>query len=318
MGAYKLSSRAIIGSFFARLSMGPQAWVNQIAMTFESNQASEEYAWLGMSPVMREWVGGRNAKGFKENGITIKNKKFEATMEVLVDELRRDKTGQILIRVQEMADRYNSHWAKLLSTLIINGEAATSGNCYDGRYFFDTDHSEGDSGTQSNDLSITVSGLPVSKEGSTTYPSSETMSYAIFKSIAAILGFKDDQGEPMNENASQFIIMVPTTFYPAAMAACNSDFLTAGITNALKSSSFSVTPVANARLDSSWTTKFATFRTDGLVKPYIMQNEYPVHIDAQAEGSDIEFREDKHLYGIKASRNVGFGYWQHGCLVTLA
>ena len=29
-----------------------------------------------------------------------------------------------------------------------------------------------------------------------------------------------------------------------------------------------------------------------------------------AEGSEEEFKNDRHLYGIKAIRNVGYGYWQ--------
>ena len=37
---------------------------------------------------------------------------------------------------------------------------------------------------------------------------------------------------------------------------------------------------------------------------------------AMAEGSELEFNEDKHHYGISASRNVGYGYWQHGVLYT--
>jgi hypothetical protein len=40
-------------------------------------------------------------------------------MEVLVSEMRRDKTGQVMIRVRELAQRVNSHWAKLLTALSI-------------------------------------------------------------------------------------------------------------------------------------------------------------------------------------------------------
>jgi len=40
-------------------------------------------------------------------------------------------------------------------------------------------------------------------------------------------------------------------------------------------------------------------------------------VDAIAEGSELEFKEDVHQYGIKAMRNVGYGYWQKACLVTL-
>ena len=39
-------------------------------------------------------------------------------------------------------------------------------------------------------------------------------------------------------------------------------------------------------------------------------------MDAIAEGSELEFREKKHQYGVKAMRNVGYGYWQRACLVT--
>ena len=314
MGAISLSSRAIIGEFYARLEQSVGAeWVNLLSMLFQSDQGSETYNWLGMAPVMREWVGGRNAKGFRENGITIENLSFEATLEVLVKELKRDKTGQILVRVREMADRTNAHWAKLLSTLIINAEAQV---CYDGQYFFDTDHSEGDSGTQDNDLSIDISALPANQHGTITAPSSEEMEQAILQTVQAILGFKDDQGEPMNEGAKNFIVMCPVPFMQAAISAIKNPVLTSGKTNTITTADFSITPVVNPRL--TWTTKFATFRADGNVKPFIRQEEEEVALKAIAEGSELEFNEGKHHYGVDASRNVGLGYWQHACLATLA
>lgn len=143
MGAKGLGSRAIIGEFFARLEQDIGAtYIPLVSNFFESDQESETYKWLGMSPAMREWIGGRLAKGFRENGLTITNKKFEATLEVLVDEIRRDKTGQVMIRIGELAQRVNAHWAKLLTDLLV-----TNGLAYDGQNFFDTDHSEGGSGT---------------------------------------------------------------------------------------------------------------------------------------------------------------------------
>ena len=315
MGASGLSSRAIIGEFYDRLqqNIGTE-WLDAVSMLFTSDQASETYNWIGMSPAMREWIGGRHAKGFRENGITITNKDYEATLEVLVKELRRDKTGQILVRVRELADRTNAHWAKLLSTLIINGESTT---CYDGQYFFDTDHSEGDSGTQDNDLSVDISALPCNQHGSTTAPSPEELELTILQMVQAILGFKDDQGEPMNEGARNFLVMVPVPFLAAAVAAIKNPVLTSGKTNTIVTlPEFSVRPVANPRL--TWTTKLAVYRTDGNVKPFIRQEEVPVEIAAIAEGSELEFNEKKHHYGVSASRNVGYGYWQHACIATLA
>jgi phage major head subunit gpT-like protein len=78
---------------------------------------------------------------------------------------------------------------------------------------------------------------------------------------------------------------------------------------------FNVNLAVNPRL--TWTTKFATFRTDGDVAPFIRQEEEPISMTAIAEGSEVEFTDDVHQYGIKAMRNVGYGYWQKACLTTL-
>lgn len=308
MSAQGLSSRAIIGTFFRRLEQNiGSAWIGPLSMLFQSDQESETYKWLGMSPVMKEWIGGRNAKGFRENGITITNIEFEATMEVLTKELRRDKTGQILIRIMELADRTNAHWAKLLTTLIINGETALA---YDGAEFFATDHSEGDSGSQSNDITYDSS--------STTIPTAAEMELAILKNIEAILGFKDDQAEPINEGANSFLVMVPVPFMSATLSALKNDMIVdsnGSRTNTIRSSGFNISLTINPRL--TWTTKFAVFRADGNTKPFIRQEEEPVQISAIAEDSELEFNEEKHHYGVKATRNVGYGFWQHACLTTL-
>ncbi len=308
MSAQGLSSRAIIGEFFLRLEQNVgTSWIDNVSMLFQSNQESETYKWLGMVPQMREWLGGRNAKGFRENGITITNLEFEATMEVLVKDLRRDKTGQVLLRTRELADRTNSHWAKLLSELIINGESTA---CYDGQFFFDTDHAEGDSGAQSNDISYDVA--------TTTAPTAAEMELAILEAITQILSFVDDEGEPMNEGANSFGIMVPVPFMASAMSALKNATIVDGSgsrQNTILSSGFSFDLWVNPRL--SWTTKFATFRTDGNAKPLIRQEEEAVKVDAIAEGSELEFNDKKHHYGVSASRNVGYGFWQHSNLTTL-
>lgn len=123
MGASTLSSRAIIGRYYQRLEQNPGLeWINALSNYFTSDQESETYRWLGQVPAMREWVGGRQAKGFRDNGITIENKHFEATLELLVRELKRDKTGQVMVRVDELADRTNAHWSKLLSDLVANAD----------------------------------------------------------------------------------------------------------------------------------------------------------------------------------------------------
>lgn len=311
MGAEGLGSRAIIGDFYRRYRELGAGWADGVSMLFNSNQESETYKWLGMTPMMREWVGGRVAKGFREQGVTIPNKDFEATLEVLRHELVRDKTGQIRVRIGELARKAASHWQALLTTLIMAGEAATLGTCYDGQFFFDTDHLEGDSGTQSNDISYNVT-TPAS-------PTAAEMEQAILAGAQQIIGFKDDQGDPMNDDAMSFLVMVPTTFMAATAAAIKNPVIvdaSGSRTNTVASlGGFGFAMAVNPRL--TWTDRFAMFRTDSDTKAFIRQEEEPVSIDAIAEGSEEEFKNKRHLYGVKASRNVGFGFWQDGCLITL-
>lgn len=319
MGASALGSRAIIGKFFAALQqLTGQFWIDQVSMLFDSVQESETYKWLGQVPAMREFVGGRNAKAFSANGITIVNKVFEATLQVLVDEIRRDKTGQVQIRINELAQRAMSHWTKLLSTLISNGTGSTSGLCYDGQYFFDTDHSEGDSGTQLNVLAAAqVTALDV---GTAAAPTALESARAILGVIGYMMGYKDNEGEPMNENAQKFLVMTSPALWQHLAGGVHSQTVGSGesnpVTNIVSKEGFDVQIVANARL--TYTTQFVVIRTDAPAKAFIRQEEKPITVSALAEGSDEEFNNRRHLYGIEAIRNVGYGYWQYAAHATLS
>ena len=310
-----LSSRAIIGMYYARLEANPgMAWIDGVSNMFNSDQASETYPFLGQSPAMREWVGGRQAKGLASDSLMITNKHFEATLEIELRDLRRDKTGQIEARVNEFADRSMTHWASLLSTLIING---TSTVCYDGSYYFDTTHSEGSSGTQSNDIQVDISELPAAVKGSVTAPSVEQMQQSILTAVAKILSFKDNQGEPMNENASRFLVLVPVSLYLTAVAAV-STLMTAALQQNLNPNliaGLTVDVQMNPRL--TWTDSFAVFRTDSPIKGLIRQSETEGNLKVKDENSEFAFDNDAIQVGIDAWRNVGYGYWQRACYVTM-
>jgi len=305
MGLQSLSSRAIIGTFYKTLSQDTgAAWIPGLSMLFTSDQSSETYNWLGQTPAMREWVGGRNAKGFYENGLTITNKHYEATLDVLVTDLRRDKTGQALIRIADLARRTNSHWASLLSTLILNG---TTTVCYDGQFFYDTDHQEGNNTTnQSNDITYDVT--------TTTAPTVAEAQQAMMKTVSQILSFKDNENEPMSEDAQNFLVMVPTSLYITFAKALTLPKGT-DITEQTIPNEFNISVVANPRLTG--TTDFFTFRTDGSVKPFIRQQETAVQLKTKAAGSEYECDNDAHQYGVDTWRNVGYGYWQHSVYCNL-
>jgi hypothetical protein len=285
------------------------SWIDAVTNLFTSNQESETYRWLGMTPQMREWIGGRLAKGFSINGITIQNKLFEATLEILLDDMRRDKTGQIMARVRELATRANAHWAKLLTAILLGG---TTSVCYDGAFFFDTNHVTDNPSAESNLLAPPMAG---------SIPTAGEMEDAILSSVQSISGYVDDQGEPMNENARQFLIMVGPQLFKVAAAALKNPIIIDGGTSRTNTivtiGGYGFELAVNARL-LSLGTSFYTFRTDADTRSLIRQEEVPITVDAVAEGSELEFNERKHRYGVTAIRNVGYGYWQRATLSQFA
>jgi len=311
-----LSPRNVIGRILARLDIDDgSGWIGDVSMPTNSDQASETYAWLGASPAMREWIGGRQPKALSANPITIKNRLFEATMEVDVADLRRDKTGQLDIRIGELTGRANGHWASLLSTLIAAGGTTL---CYDGDYFFGAAHAEGSSGTQVNLLtSSQVAALDVTTAAA---PTEAEMAAAIMGVIGYMMTYKDDRGEPMNENARLWHVMCPYNLYGMALAVASKLVLigASGVAqdNIIKKSAFQLRVSMNPRLTT--TTVFYMFRGDASAKPFIRQSEYAPKVAAVAAGSELEFNNHVHHYGIEASRNVGVAYWQYGAHCTLS
>lgn len=297
-----LASPAVIGRFYRRLEeLASAAWWTKLAMQFQSSQESETYRWLGMVPQVREWKGGRLVQPLRKAGTTIVNKVWESTIRIDVDEFRRDKSGQILVRINELARRVATHPNSLLTSLMQTGETAPA---YDGITYFGT-HTEGDSGSQSNNTTYDVA-TPAA-------PSDSEMYAAIVKAISTLMGFKDDQGEPLNEAASSFLVMVPMSFLSPTLIALSSKTFEANDNPLTNKRPFAVEWVANPRL--TWSDRFAVFRTDGETRPFIFQEELPVQVQALAEGSELEVNENQHQYGVKAIHECGFGFWQSGCLV---
>jgi len=311
-----LSSRAIVGRYYATLeNLGVPAWVDALSMEFSSNQSEETYKFLGMAPALREWVGGRMEKGLLVGSQAIKNVHYEATLNFDVSDIRRDKTGQIMVRVDELARRTQNHWCSLLSSLIVNG--ATSATCYDGQDFFDDDHSSGDSGTLQNDIDATdVPALNLTLAA----PTAAEMAAAILDTIAYMHAYKDDQGEPINDEAREFIVMtgIPL-FWGACVQACSLYNISGGsvMNNPLVGGDFKVVPVFNGKL-SAGTAQIWLFRTDAPIKPFIRQVETPVTMKTIGAGSESEFDNDAWKFGVDTWRGAGYGMWQYACRATLS
>lgn len=114
-----------------------KAYADQVAMTVPSASRDETYGWLGSFPAMREWLGPRNVKNLVANGFTIQNRKFESTLEIARDDISDDRLGIFKPMFAEMGQAARRHPEELVFSLMASGFTT---NCYDGQFFFDTDH----------------------------------------------------------------------------------------------------------------------------------------------------------------------------------
>ena len=126
-----------------------QPTYNNIAMTVPSTTATNTYAWLGKFPKMREWVGSRQIGKMAKQAMSLDNKKFEATVGVERTDIEDDQVGIYRPMMQAMGESAAVLPDELVWGLLKKGKSTA---CYDGQYFFDTDHpvSANNDGTGAN------------------------------------------------------------------------------------------------------------------------------------------------------------------------
>lgn len=128
-----------------------QSQYGRVAMTVPSSTSEEKYAWLGKLPRFREWIGDRVFQSLSTSDYTIKNKQWELSIEVDRNDIKDDKLGIYGPMVQQMGQESSTHPDELVFALLAAGFSTV---CYDGQYFFDTDHpvinADGSAGTWSN------------------------------------------------------------------------------------------------------------------------------------------------------------------------
>jgi len=290
-----LSLAGLKSEFFQRYD-ATQTYFADLSTRIPSTKDKESYKWLGSIPKMREWGTGRLARGVRTESYDVENLKYESTLEIDRDEIDDDQTGQIRIRVQELAVRAATHKDYLISQLLING-ATTGYNAYDGVTFFNATHASGASGNQAN-LLAPAAVAPTS-------PTTAEFSKALKAAIAAMLAFKDDVGDPMSISAAGLVCVVPPSMYMTALEAVSAT-LVASTTNILAGAA-RVIAFPWLSLATTW----YLLKTDGVLRPFIFQDRAPVEFTALENQSDEGFRREKYLYGVRARYRLVYAMWTY-------
>ncbi|MBX3589078.1 MAG: Mu-like prophage major head subunit gpT family protein [Ramlibacter sp.] len=132
-------NQAFNAAFKKGLGRTKPVW-DQIAMLIPSTTAENVYAWLAANFQIREWIGDRVMQNLADYNYVIRNKDFEGTVEVLRNAIADDQYGIYSSMFEQMGDSVTQFPDKLVFQAL---KAGTTSQCYDGQYFFDTDHPVG-------------------------------------------------------------------------------------------------------------------------------------------------------------------------------
>ncbi|EME71393.1 Mu-like prophage major head subunit [Paramagnetospirillum caucaseum] len=322
-----ITERSARGMFYERLQQTTAlAWTSDLSAYFDSDQDSEDYPWLGQVPMMGESRGSKKFAELNDFAWTIRNVPYQTGIKLPESHVLNDKTGQVQARVSEMADSTSTHWADLLAPLIVNGAATV---CYDGQYYYDSDHVSGASGTQSNLVSVDISALPVNNHGSATAPSAAEFVHCVMQGVQRLITFKDDQGRYCNEGLTEFLVMTPPTLMLQANAALRASSIDGNDTNILvEQDSFRLRFQATPRL-SSWTDSFSLFALGGVRKPFVRQQKVPTNgslggYDSQGIRIQQLWLDSEHcvkngecLMSVDTVRAAAYGEWLKSVKVTM-
>ena len=135
---------AFNSAFKGGYALAKPMW-EQVATMVPSTTGTEEYGWLGMTTKYREWLGERVYQNLKSHGYSIKNKPFESTIAVPRDAIDDDQFGVYSPLMAQMGQDAALHPDELIFGALLAG---LNTPCFDGQYFFDTDHPVGLQGSE--------------------------------------------------------------------------------------------------------------------------------------------------------------------------
>tara|TARA_A100001391_G_scaffold50885_1_gene30956 strand:- start:33823 stop:34719 length:897 start_codon:yes stop_codon:yes gene_type:complete len=110
---------------------------SRVATRVPSTTSENEYGWLKDLPGFREWLGDRIVKSIEADGYKIKNRHFENTVGVNRDHIEDDNLGIYSPLFSELGRLAAVFPDELVWALLKDGFAT---ECFDGQFFFDTDH----------------------------------------------------------------------------------------------------------------------------------------------------------------------------------
>lgn len=260
-----------------------------------SGSERKTYAWLAQLPSLRPWIGEKQVKNIAARTYEITNGDFEETVGLDRNKIEDDQFG-IFTQWAEVQGQALARWGDEQNTTnLING---TTTLCYDGQFFFDTDHpvdlDDSSKGTYANLLTST----PLTQKN-----------YAAAK--AAMRSFQGESGKSLQVKPT--VLMVGPKLEQTAKEIIKatsiaqvfgSNTAAAAPENVFKGDvEIVINEYMTADTDQAW----YLFSTDR-IQPLIWQvRKAPTRIPITDPSSPTVFNLRTYLYGIEARAGAGYG-----------
>lgn len=284
----------------------------RLSLRVESNTDYENYDWLGSFPGMREWLGDRKFHQLTSAEFLIKNKDWESGIQLPKKHIDDGRTGYFDRLAEGLANEASYHPDELM---IETMEGAETIRCFDGAFFFDTNHIFSDSGVQSNLLTANVA--------DPANPTPDELRNIVEQALTAFRGFKRDNGKPYMrpslETVNDLLAVYPHTMDNNFKKAYQPQLvLREGVAagSAAAVDNFNVVVPAMLPLTERTGNYIDIYRTgqDGRLAPFVFQDRQPLGWDTK--GADDREYKDVKVFG-DARYNFGVLAWWKAVRIQL-
>lgn len=229
-----------------------------------SASRSNTYGWMASLPGMKEWTGDRVVENLSAHSYEILNRHWEQTIEVDRNDIADDNMGVYSMKFEMAGTAAANHPDALVEDLFTLGNSTL---CFDGQFFFDTDHpvngKNTDAGTYSN------------------YHTSFALDQANFLTRrAAMFGYTNEHGRSLKVRPTTLI--VPPALEGVAIGIVAKEN-TNGSNTTYKMADYHVVPEL-AGADTTWYMADLTKP----IKPFVYQLRQPLKMVSKGSPEDQE------------------------------
>lgn len=138
-----LLAQARVGFLNSLQDMGRNSLWRQIAFQHNLDGQDQDFVNIGAAPMPVESKTGVTLQdGWIERVMTLTSRSWDITVWLSQNAIDDDRTNELEGKVRSAGENFELHMNELVFDALNSGAGTTYGLCYDGQYFFDSDHAD--------------------------------------------------------------------------------------------------------------------------------------------------------------------------------